>query len=117
MIIMKDPQRRSIMYRLIGLSLDLSAFNTIFVSGLPMSAKCNALAIENAISVVIPTHSTFNFFLFLTFPIISLHSASAGPAFFAKIRRLGGSEPRLAGDSTKNMSKFDLSLAQFGPML
>jgi hypothetical protein len=104
------------MYILIGLTLDFSFFNTAFMSDLLMSAKCNALAARNAISVAMPTNSISNSFLFLIFSITSLHSVAAEPAVFAKIRRLSRSEPRLAGDSTKNMSKFGLNLAQFGPM-
>jgi len=55
-----------------------------------MPTKCNALAVRDAISLVIPTHSIFSSFLFPSFSIISLHSVAAQPAVFAKIRRLGG---------------------------
>jgi hypothetical protein len=104
------------MYIRIGLRLDSSSFNMAVISDLLMLTKCNALAVNNAPIVVIPTHSIFNFFIFLTSSIISLHSAAAQPAFSVKIRRLGCSLARLAGDSTKNMGKFGLNLAQFDPM-
>jgi hypothetical protein len=89
------------MYILVGLTLDFSSSDTASMSDLVMSTKCNALAARNEISVIIPTYSIFNSFLFLTFSIISLHSAVAEPPVFAKIRRLGGTAPRLVGDSTK----------------
>src|SRR5690349_471778 len=102
------------MYILVVFSLGFSSFNSVFISDMLMPTKCNALAVRNVISVGISPHGIFNSFLFLTFSIISLHSASAQSAVFAKIQRLGRSEPRLEGDSTKNMSQFGLNLAQFG---
>jgi hypothetical protein len=92
--------------------------SSVAVSGseLCMSTKCNALAVETPISAAIPTYSMSIFFLFLSFSIISLHSTAAEPAFFAKIRRLGDSEPRLDRNSTKNMVEFGLNLAKFAPM-
>jgi hypothetical protein len=101
---------------LVGFALDSGSFNMAFMSDLLMSTKCNGLAAKNVISVIIPTYSIFHCFLCPTFAIISLHSRTAEPPFFAKIQWSGRSEPRLAGDSTKNMSKFGLNLAQFGPM-
>src|SRR5690348_2684294 len=101
------------MYILVSSALQYISFNMALMLDLLMSAKCNALAARNAISVVIPTHSIFNCFLFLTFSIISLHSAAAEPPVFAKIRRSGRSEPE---DSTRNMGKFGLDLTQFGRM-
>jgi hypothetical protein len=77
-------------------------------------AKCNAQTASNPLSYVSSAYSISNFFLFLIFAITSLHSTAVEPPFFAKIRRLNCQEPRLGGDSTKNMSKFALNMAKFG---
>jgi len=78
------------MYILIAFARDSSSFSMAVMSDLRMLTRCNALAAKDVISVVIPTHSIFTFFLFLTFSIISLHSAAAKPLVFARIRRLRG---------------------------
>jgi hypothetical protein len=92
--------------------LDFSA--AISAGATSIRTKCNAQAVSNPISYVSPAVSISNFFLFLTFAITSLHSTAVEPPFFAKIRRLNCQEPRLGGDSTKNMSKFALNMAKFG---
>jgi len=58
------------MYISVGSAPDFSSFNMAFMPESLMSAKCNALAVKNAISVVMPTYSIFYSFLF---PYICYH--------------------------------------------
>jgi hypothetical protein len=77
------------MYISVGSAPDFSSFNTAFMPESLTSAKCNALAVKNAISVVMPTYSIFNSFLFPTFPITFLHSFAAEPRVFCENSTVG----------------------------